>query len=166
MNYLDTFIIDVDERLALYAIKTQLTEHYVVTENKIIKILKPLSDPETSMECYYRTKSLDYTDQFPELINQWTEIDHIDIVYRDINASTPLSVHLSNDDGVTWASKHTTIGNGDKKTKIEPFYFKDTAVVFGKLFVVKIESTSSNKNFELLQIRIHIIPRGEYFKVS
>ena len=162
MNYLDTFIVHVAERLTLYAVKTPPTEYYITTENKIVK----LSEPETSMECYYRTKSLDFTDQFPELINQWTEIDRIDIVYRDIDTSTPLSIHLSNDDGVTWVSKHTTIGNGDKKTKIEPFYFKDTAVVFGKLFVLKIESTSSNKNFELLQIRIHIIPRAEYFKVS
>jgi hypothetical protein len=62
-------------------------------------------------------------------------------------------------------SKHTTIGNGDGKTKVEPFYFKDTEVILGKFFVLKIESTSSNKNFELLQIRIHIIPRGEYFKI-
>ena len=154
--------VDIDERLILYAVKTPPTEYYIVTTNKIIK----LSEPETSMECYYRTKSLDFTDQFPELINLWTEIDRIDVAYRDIDSDTPLAVHLSNDDGVTWASKMTTIGNGDGKTKIECFFFKDTEVVFGKFFVIKIESTSSNKNFELLQIRVHIIPRAEYFQVS
>ena len=158
MNSFDTFYVDVDERLTLYAVKTPPTKYYIN--------FREIGPPETSMECYYRTKSLDYTDQFPELINMWTEIDHVDIVYRDIDADTPLTVHLSNDDGVTWASKYTTVGNGDKKTKVESFYFKDTGVIFGKFFVLKIESTSSNKNFEWLQIRIHITPRGEYFEVS
>jgi hypothetical protein len=157
-----TIYVDIDERLTTYAVKTPPTEFYIVTENKIIA----LSEPETSMECYYRTKTLDFTDQFPELINVWTAIDRIDITYHDIDASTPLSVHLSNDAGATWTSKHTTIGTGNGKVKIESFTFKDTEYACGKFFVIKIESTSSNKNFEIIEIRIHIIPLGEYFAVS
>lgn len=123
-------------------------------------------DNARSIGAYWRSKRLDFTDQFPQYNNTWKTIDKVQLIYLDKITSTPVTIYISNDGGVTWTSRTRTLGTGNGKTKTADFFFMDKEVITGKYFNFKIECSSATKTFEWLGLEVTFIPRGEYFEVS
>jgi hypothetical protein len=59
------------------------------------------NDNTNTMASYWRSKRLDFSDQFPQYINQFKTLDRIQIEYVDEIADTPVTVYVSTDGGVS-----------------------------------------------------------------
>ncbi len=119
------------------------------------------SDAGTNILAYWQSKRLDFSDQYPEAKDHWKAVQKIQLKYVDLTASTPFTVYLSTDGGVTWESSYRTLGTGDGKAKWADFFFITT----GDMFSVKVESSSTSKKFQLLGVYIYFTLSGEVFEI-
>lgn len=120
------------------------------------------SDHAETMRCVLYTKTLDFTDQYPEYNNLWKTVYKVRLYYVDKDADTDVSVHLSNDGGQTWIWKTRTIGTGDGKAKTADFDFIET----GQYFTVKLEHVSADKRIEWIGLEVMFKISGEHFEIS
>lgn len=123
------------------------------------------ADNSKPISAYWTSKRLDFGDQFPDYADMWKTIDRIQIEYIDETASTPITVGISNDGGLTWAYQIQSLGIGDKKQKVADFYYRDSELSTGLYFNIRIESVSSSTTFIWTGFYVHFEPRGEYFEV-
>lgn len=120
--------------------------------------------PATNVTCYFQSKDFDFSDQNPPFQNMTKTVDRVQLEYVDESASTPVSISLSVDGGLTWAGTASrTIGTGDGKTKVSDFWFLP---ITGKFFRVKVESTSSAKAFCWTAVYLHYYVRGPHFEIT
>ena len=120
--------------------------------------------PTTNLTCYIQSKDFDMSDQQPTFQNLTKTVDRVQLEYVDVSASTPVSVSLSVNGGQTWAGTTTrTIGTGSGLTRVADFWFLP---ITGKMFRVKIESTSSSQDFIWTGAFLHYNTGGNYFEVA
>jgi hypothetical protein len=160
--------VDPGIRVYAYAVAGEVSNFYVGNDDGDIYKISDTYEAEgaVAIPAYYRTKQLDFTDEYEQLIGMWKTVEHVTVTYRDVMASTPLSIHISDDGGVTWASKHTTVGTGDGKIKTKDFWFLDSDLCTSDFFFFILESTSSDKTFEWLQIVVWFLPAGPFYRLS
>jgi len=108
---------------------------------------------------------LDFSDQLPDLANKFKSVDCVELEYIDVDADTPVTIHLSIDGGVTWISKTRLLGTGNGKQKKARFNFHDKEDFTGMHFTVKIESVSSSTTFIWTGIDLKVRDRGRWFEV-
>ncbi len=125
-----------------------------------------LADGSNAIAAWWRSKRLDFSDQYPEDAGLWKGIDKCELVYRDLYADTPVAIYISTDGGVNWTYKLKVLGTGDGKTKSAWYYFLDVGGIHGHMFNFKIESVSATTNFEWSTLRIWYTPGGEAFEIA
>jgi len=138
----------------------------VCTDGAIHKFDTTNADNGYPVSSYIRTKDLDFTDQFPDLAGKFKTIRKFRLIYEDIDASTPVTVYISNDGGNNWDTATATIGTGDGKVKVHDFYFMHSEYVSGMNFTFKVDCLSTTKTFLWLAFEIEFFERGEYFNVN
>ncbi len=77
--------------------------------------------------------------------------------YVDKTASTPVSVNISNDGGLTWTGASKTVGTADQKTHTKSFFF----VKSGEYFKFKVELASTDKEFKIIGLDIDFAVNGD-----
>lgn len=120
--------------------------------------------PTTNLTCYIQSKDFDMSDQTAQFQNLNKTVDRVQLEYVDVAASTPVAVSLSVDGGKTWAGTTSrTVGTGSKLTAVSDFWFLP---ITGKMFRLKVESTSSTKGFVWTGAYLHYITGGGYFEIT
>jgi hypothetical protein len=114
---------------------------------------------------YWTSKVMDFSDQIEGIEDKWKTVDHIRLYYEDVSASTPTTIYLSNDGGVTWTSVSADLGTGAETPKWADFWFMNKANATGQNFIVKVESPAVAKGFIWTAIEAFIVVRGESFAV-
>lgn len=116
----------------------------------------------------WTSKDLDFTDQFQQLRNYYFTVERVLLEYVDVDANTPVTVHLSNDGGINWITKTLTLGNGDGSQKVADFWMVRGEAVecTGKKFVLRLSSSSATTRFIWTGINLIFYPRGKYQEVS
>ena len=125
-------------------------------------------DNDKAFMCQWTSKDLDFTDQKPELRNYYFTVERVLLEYVDVDASTPVTVHLSNDGGVNWTTKTLSLGTGDGTQKVADFWLMrgKASECTGKKFVLRLSSASASTRFIWTGINIIYYPRGKYLEVS
>lgn len=119
--------------------------------------------PTTNMTCYFESKDFDMSDQQPAFQNLTKIVDRVQLEYVDKSADTPVAISLSVNGGQTWAGTTSRIiGTGNGLTKVADFWFLP---IMGKMFRLKVESTSSTKDFVWTGAYFHYITGGPYFEI-
>jgi len=120
--------------------------------------------PTTNMTCYVQSKDFDMSDQTAQFQNLIKTVDRVQLEYVDVAASTPVAVSLSVDGGATWAGTTSRIiGTGNNLTAVSDFWFLP---ITGKMFRLKVESTSSTKRFVWTGAYLHYITGGAFFEIT
>jgi len=160
--------LDPGIRVYIFDLAGEISNFYVGNDDGDIYKISDSYEAEgaVAIPAYWRSKQIDFTDQYEQFAGVWKTIDHITVIYRDIMASTPLSVSISDDGGVSWATKHTIVGTGDGKIKHRNFWLQDSDLCTSGDFFFILESTSSDKVFEWLQVIIWFIPGGPFFRLD
>jgi len=159
--------LKIYERAFALAIPAPPGYYYITDEDGEVYLFGDYQgDGGNPITCYFRTKKLDFSDQFPELKDKWTSIDSVKVRYKDLSSSTPITVYISDDGGVTWVSRTRLLGTGDKKVKEAEFHFLDKENITSQFFTLKIECVSSTHKFEIHGIKINGYVMGDYFETS
>ena len=141
------------------------TFEIIATDAGTHKIDTTHADNGYPISSYIRTKDLDFTDQYPDLAGMVKTVKKFRLLYEDVDASTPVTVYVSNDGGANWGICANTIGTGDGTTKYADFYFMNSDYVTGLNFTFKVESLSTTTDFLWLAFEIEFMVRGEAFNV-
>ena len=151
-----------DFHAASQTLKTNYGYYYGSSDGKIYEYsADSQSDAGTNILAYWQSKRLDFADQYVEDIDRFKTVYKVQLKYVDLTADTPITVYVSGDGGVTWEYQYRTIGSGDEKTKTADFHFMLNA----EMFTIKVESSSTDKKFQLLGIYVYYSPCGEYFEI-
>lgn len=137
----------------------------LATDEAIHKIDTTHADNTYPVSSYIRTKDLDFTDQHPDIAGMTKTIRKFRLIYEDIDASTPVTVYISNDGGVNWSASSATVGTGDGRVKVQDFYFMNSEYVTGLNFTFKVDSLSTSTTFLWLAFEVDFFVRGEHFNV-
>ena len=126
------------------------------------------SDCDKVFMSQWTSKDLDFTDQFEQHRNYYFTVERVLLEYVDVDADTPVTVHLSNDGGVNWITTTLTLGTGDGKQKVADFWLMrgEAAECTGKKFVLRLSSSSATTRFIWTGINLVFYPRGKYQEVS
>ncbi len=161
-----THWLDVFERVYTYVYPAPTEYEYIADPDDIFLFGDYEGDGGNPIRCHFITKKLDFSDQFQELKDKWKSIDSVKIRYNDLSSSTPVTVYISIDGGVSWVSKTRLLGTGDGEIKTAEFYFLDKESITGQFFTFKIECVSSTHKFEIHGIKINGFVMGDYFETS
>lgn len=123
------------------------------------------ADNTNPTSAYFRTKDLDFSDQYADLAGVVKTIDKVRVLYEDLTANTPFTMYLSNNGGATWGTCAATAGTGAGTTKAADFWFMNTSHATGLTFTLMVESLSTTTTFKILAIEIEFIGRGGDFTV-
>jgi len=126
------------------------------------------ADNDKMFMAQWTSKDLDFTDQFEQYRNHYFTVERVLLEYIDVDADTPVTVHLSNDGGETWITKTLTLGDGDGTQKVADFWLMrgEASKCTGKKFVLRLSSSSATTRFIWTGINISFYPRGKYKEVS
>jgi len=123
------------------------------------------TDEGNAFSAWWRSKDLDFLEQFPQYKDMWKTVYTVQVEYEDMTVNTPIVVGVSIDGGATYVSKTRLVGTGDGLIKTADFHFIDQeSGITGKLFVFKIECTGTTE-FKFMGANVFFVPRGEYFEI-
>ena len=167
-TYTNTYQRDIaiEERLYVLVYDEKVEELFVCSNMGTYEWdCSVATDCDNSFSSWWRSKDLDFVEQFPQYKDKWKTIETVQVEYEDIEADTPMVVSLSIDGGATYVSKTRQVGTGDGLVKTANFHFIDqTSGITGKLFVIMVESTGSTE-FKFMGANVFFIPRATYFEV-
>ena len=114
---------------------------------------------------YWTSKVIDYSDQIEGIEDKWKTLDHIRLYYEDVSTTTPTTIYISGDGGVTWTSESQNLGTGAGTPKWADFWFATKSNATAQSHVYKVESPAVAKGFIWTAIESFIVVRGESFAV-
>lgn len=121
-------------------------------------------DAGVAIPCYWQSKQINFTDQYKELESQQKNVHFVRLYYVDTDDDVATSIKISTDGGVTWVGSATkAIGDGDGKNKSADFFFEGGAVS-GQFFMARIESATSDAQFQWTGLALYFEPGGEDFQ--
>ncbi len=118
-------------------------------------------DNGTTIPCRWESKEIDFTDAYPQYDGMWKCVDRIWLRYIDKDVVT-VSVSLSVDNGSTWTTVSRSLGTGTGYIKETSFDFRKT----GRFFKIRVEETSSDKDFQWTDMYLEGYPCGDYFSLT
>lgn len=119
-------------------------------------------DGTTPIVTRWRSKETDFSDQYPQYLDDRKWIDRVRLVYVDKDASTPVTIKVSTDGGVNWTTSSATVGTGSGAVKDCSFWFN----VSGRYFQFEVESASASELFKWISLEPQFHAAGEYWEVS
>lgn len=135
-------------------------EYFLGSNNaKILKFKDEIySDDEKLIRCYWQSKPIDSSEQYPELKNQLKTWDRINLKYKDLTTNTVIHCTISIDGGASWIPTNpVTVGTGDNTIKTTCFDFHETS----EYLIIKIQHNSTNKDFRIIELQVEFTPRGD-----
>jgi hypothetical protein len=156
--------LDIEIAEGTYVFADQHKERMFINSN----ILEGMcDDDDKKISCQWRSKRLDFTDQrgFEKYVNTYKTIDTIQLEYVDETASTPVTMYISNDGGVTWDYQTKLLGTGNGKQKIVEYHWLPSKRSTGKYFNFMLESVSCGTKFTWTGLFVLFEPKGEYFSI-
>lgn len=128
-------------------------------------IIGALDDNSNAVSAWWRSKRLDFGDQYPDHVGDFKTVDRVQLEYVDRYADTPVTISISDDGGEHWVYKTRLLGTGDGRQKIADFYFHDKDRITSKDFTVQILSSSSTTTFTWTGFYIFFEPRGPFQEI-
>lgn len=119
------------------------------------------ADGASSIPSYWRSKTLDFSEQYPQFAGYRKTLSSVTLTYVD-KGTCLVTVYVSTDGGQNWIYKNKTLGTGDGATKRSIFHFWKTA----KYFDIKIAHSSTTADFQFIELEAEFSPRAEYFEMS
>jgi len=119
------------------------------------------SDDGNKIDSYWLSKQTDFADEDPECLGKWKTVYAMQLWYKDIDASVPVTIGISTDGGVTWTEQTKTIGTGDEKEKVALYYF----IINGNVFQFRIRNNGTDRVFQWTALKALYDINGEYFEV-
>lgn len=119
-------------------------------------------DAGTEVEAYYKTKAMDFSEQFPQLADTYKTITRIYLTYLDLQECV-VRVAVSTDNGTTWTEVVKTLGDGDLTVKTARY---DFVPVTGRFFVVKLSHSSSTSVFQWVRLKVEFDAHADWFSVA
>lgn len=118
-------------------------------------------DNGTAISSRWESKEITFDDQAPQYIGKMKTVDRIWLRYMDRDTAT-FNVSLSTDKGATWTTVSRSLGTGANTAKEANFDFRKT----GRMFRIRVEEASSNKDFHWTDMDVEWYPAGDYFEIS
>ncbi len=140
------------------------TAHYVGTSvgNVYRYGADYLSDAGSTIRSFWKSKKIDFFDQYPQFLDAWKTLWRVKLIYVDKTANTTVNLYVSTDGGTTMTVKSKTLGTGDGITKEAYFWFIKT----GRYFNFWIEHVSTTNAFQWLSLEAEFTPAGDFFPMS
>lgn len=123
-------------------------------------------DPQSAnaVTSYWTSKPLDFSDADQTAGGVFKTVDGVTLDYVDRYTSTPITVWVSIDGGVTFPySNSRNIGTATGANKTAVF---DFLPMTARDFVFKVESVSTSTAFTWTGIHVSYYIRGPYFEVT
>jgi hypothetical protein len=118
-------------------------------------------DNGTAITARWESKDINFNDQHPQLIGKNKTVDRVWLKYLDRDTVT-VNVSLSADHGATWTTVSRSLGTGTGYPKESNFDFRKT----GRMFRIRVEEASANKDFLWTGIEVEFGTAGDYFELS
>jgi hypothetical protein len=115
-----------------------------------------LSDNTTSITSIWETIETDLG-----MPNKFKTVHRANLKFVDKSSTTPVSVSISNDGGLTWTGASKSVGTGNDRTDSKWFYYN----MSGEYFKFKVELASADKEFQIIALDIDFLPCGEVIEV-
>ena len=165
-DYTNSFIstLSLCDRALASAYPGDPGDDYVSDSDGNVYAIGGVHDNSYAITAYWKSKKLDFGDQYPDIKNHKKTIDKIQLKYYDDYANTPVSIYISTD-GLTWDVVHKQLGTGDDVVKVADFHFRNKAQATGRWFFIKIETSSASTSIEWHGLKVYFEPRGEWFGV-
>ena len=128
-------------------------------------ILSGLADNSNAISAWWRSKRLDFGDQYPDQVGNFKTLDRVQLEYVDKYADTPMTIAISDDGGEHWVYRTRVLGNGDGRQKVADFYFHDKDRITSKDFTVKLLSADDDTTFTWTGFYIFFEPRGPFQEI-
>jgi hypothetical protein len=158
-----TDTVTCTDRVATFLITPQNYSYYLGTSNGMVHAYDEdeTGDNGVAINAYWKSKRLDFSDIYPDILGTWKTISHIQLTYLDKGEST-VTLSVSTDGGTTWESKTKTFGSGTLKTAEKSYHFWKT----GRFFNFRVSNVSSAETFQLLRLTAHFTPQAEQFATA
>lgn len=122
------------------------------------------TEPTNAMDCFMITKPFSFEDKDSDMDGKWSMTDRVHFDFVDMYADTPVTIHISNDGGVTWEQSVTLLlGTGDGKHKCFDFWYFP---VHGQKHTFKIESNDTDTAFFWTGFDIYYEPTSRLFEMG
>ena len=164
-TYVDTFtetITFTDYLLDSQTIRTNFANYIIDASGNVYQHGDDfLGDAGVPISSTFATKNTDFADQDMQVKDEFKEVFGARLHYKDLSASTVVSISYSTDGGTTWYPETRILGTGDETTKSADFYFRATA----HTFKFKVEHASADKDFQWSALEIFYLQAGEYVEI-
>jgi hypothetical protein len=117
------------------------------------------SDNDATINAYWESRRIDFSDMFPQYAHTWKTIDRVILTYVD-KAQANISVSLSRDGGTTWTDNYRVIGSGTNQVKEATYHYVGQT---GRFFSFKIRNSSTTETFQWVRLTVYFEPHGEFF---
>lgn len=121
-----------------------------------------VADGSKTIRSSWQSKTTDFADQLPAAIDKDKVVEKVVLTYVDKSADTNVTMYVSNDGGVTWKSQMKTLGSGDGMVKSADYFFR----ISGQYFDFKIEHSSTDKDFQWIELKVFGRVKGTQIEES
>ena len=137
--------------------------YYLGTSNGMVHAYNEneLGDNGVAINAYWKSKRLDFSDMYPDILGSWKTISHVQLTYLDKSEAT-VTLGVSTDGGVSWVNKTKTFGSGTERVAEKSYHFWQT----GRFFNFRVSNVSSTETFQLLRLTVHFMPQAEQFATA
>jgi len=118
-------------------------------------------DDGVAINSFWKSKRLDLSDTYPQLLSTWKTLSHVQLTYVD-KGEAAITLSASTDGGVTWKNTTKKFGSGTECMAEKSFYFWMT----GRFFNFKISNVSSTEDFQWLRLTAHFTTQSEQFRTA
>jgi len=153
------------DNYTVFPMKAGESDMYLGDDDGNVYYIDGYDDNDQPIAAWWRSKQLDFSDQFPQYAKLDKTVDRVELEYVDEIANTPVNIALSSDGGIKWVFKSRLLGTGSGKQKTANFYFHDKEEITGLTFIVKIISTSTTTKFTWTGAHLWFEPRSEYMEI-
>jgi hypothetical protein len=158
--------INFRERSKVYPVESGNFGIYLGTDDGDLLEYNGYNDLNFPIAAWWKSKELDFSEQFPQYSKDFKTIDRIELEYVDEIENTPITVAISGDGGITWEFKSRLLGTGSGKQKFATFHFSNTEESTAVSFRMQIMSIYTATKFTWTGAHIWFEPRGPAFEIS
>lgn len=119
-------------------------------------------DNDEIIPCSWRSKKLDFADQYPQYANFRKTVYRVIVTYVDKDQIS-LGVSISADGSSSWTSSVKTVGTGSGVTKRAYYHFIEGAT--GQFFNLELTHGSKDKTFQILGMDVEWAARAGAFEI-
>jgi hypothetical protein len=134
-------------------------KYYIGTDDGSVHTYDPsyYSDNGTTIVSTWETVETDLGIQ-----DTFKTVYRVSLKYIDHSSSINISVDASHDGGQTWVGAFKSVGTGDKRTHSKDYWF----VITGEFLKFRVQTSSTDKHFQIIGMDVDFLPCGEAMETS